>query len=1008
MDNTEYGSIWRKWDLHIHSKYSQEEQAKLEIVDIFRQAIRSKIEVISITDHSNVDGLDEIWQIWESQSVEIDGKNIKISEVIEFLPGCELKTDMGKHGVHLIAVFPKQINGTKVDKSYLEQQLLAKINCSHQDVIDKGNGVFNNGLFLMTVDFEKTSELVHALGGLIIVHAGQKSNGIEKEMAHAKDETDSYQLLNSLGAKKTDLMVHYIDICELPNTTEGSLKEAEFYLKKFNKPSIVSSDSHSTYDGVVYTWIKSDPTLQGLKQIMLEPADRVCLEKIPPVIDRVSANKTKYIHKLRIKQIQGYDGAQGEWFKDVEIPFNSELVAIIGNKGSGKSALADILGLLGDTEKSAHFSFLKDGKFLKKGYAQNFVAELTWKDESPSSFISLSQSVDKTRIPKVRYLPQNYFESLTNSLNSENFEKTLRDVIFSNIPEADRLGMPTFDELEKLKKKNIDDDLRILTAELSEINENIVELETKQHPEYIARITNLITVKQNELDEHLKTKPKTANDPNKSSKKDNPTNKAQSDKLLKLNQEFSKYNSDIDTKKQDLLSLKQNEQQIISILGSISRFKAQYSQLLEDNREKLKQYGIDIEKTFKFIVKTNAITEKLQSIKEEIRTTELLISDELKINSDATLSIKEKAKSIKSSLLVKQSTVKNKIDKLKISLSKPEKEYQEYRENHEKWLVRKKEIEGTKNLPEVGTLLFLQQEHTYITKSLSADITKLYQSRINKTETIFHKKSEILTLYNKLKVSIDQQLTSRSDLIQKFKIEIRSGFVLDRSFPKKFLDFIHKSKSGTFRAAGELRVLELFKDKSLTSLIDIKSILDQIISLLNEDKSEHIEKGETKRYISDQIASVKEFYDYIYSLEYLIPVYDLRLDTKKLEELSPGERGALLLVFYLIIDKEDIPLIIDQPEDNLDNKSVYEILTHFIRLAKSRRQIIIVTHNPNLAVGADAEQIIYVEIDKKGKSKFLFEPGSIENPKINNRIVEILEGTMPAFEKRELRYLKII
>lgn len=142
-------------------------------------------------------------------------------------------------------------------------------------------------------------------------------------------------------------------------------------------------------------------------------------------------------------------------------------------------------------------------------------------------------------------------------------------------------------------------------------------------------------------------------------------------------------------------------------------------------------------------------------------------------------------------------------------------------------------------------------------------------------------------------------------------------------------------------------------------------------------------------------------------MDYLLPVYDLRLDGKKLEELSPGERGALLLVFYLIIDKEDIPLVIDQPEDNLDNKSVYEILTHFIKLAKSRRQIIIVTHNPNLAVGADAEQIIYVEIEKKNKCKFTYESGAIENPTINNRIVEILEGTMPAFQKRELKYLKL-
>ena len=61
----------------------------------------------------------------------------------------------------------------------------------------------------------------------------------------------------------------------------------------------------------------------------------------------------------------------------------------------------------------------------------------------------------------------------------------------------------------------------------------------------------------------------------------------------------------------------------------------------------------------------------------------------------------------------------------------------------------------------------------------------------------------------------------------------------------------------------------------------------------------------------------------------------------------------------------EFTLYIDEPEENLDNKSVYEILTDFLRIAKEQRQIIIVTHNPNLAIVGDAEQIIFVDIDKK-------------------------------------------
>jgi predicted ATPase len=110
-----------------------------------------------------------------------------------------------------------------------------------------------------------------------------------------------------------------------------------------------------------------------------------------------------------------------------------------------------------------------------------------------------------------------------------------------------------------------------------------------------------------------------------------------------------------------------------------------------------------------------------------------------------------------------------------------------------------------------------------------------------------------------------------------------------------------------------------------------------------------------------------------------------------------------------MLDRRDIPLVIDQPEDNLDNKSVYEILVTFLKKAKTRRQIIMVTHNPNLAVVADAEQIIHVSIDKKNKQNdFRFQSGAIENPALNKAVVDILEGTLPAFDNRRLKYRKQI
>jgi ABC-type lipoprotein export system ATPase subunit len=173
---------------------------------------------------------------------------------------------------------------------------------------------------------------------------------------------------------------------------------------------------------------------------------------------------------------------------------------------------------------------------------------------------------------------------------------------------------------------------------------------------------------------------------------------------------------------------------------------------------------------------------------------------------------------------------------------------------------------------------------------------------------------------------------------------------------------------------------------------DEKCITEFIDILLAKDK------------ILKETTNEVEFLNYLFSLEYLNPRYKLKLNSKGLNELSPGERGGLLLIFYLILDKDDKPLVIDQPEDNLDNQSVSEILVPYIREAKKRRQIIMVTHNPNLAVVSDSDQIIRMIIEKEKDYLVSHISGGIENPQINKAVVDILEGKMKAFNNRRIKY----
>jgi len=101
--------------------------------------------------------------------------------------------------------------------------------------------------------------------------------------------------------------------------------------------------------------------------------------------------------------------------------------------------------------------------------------------------------------------------------------------------------------------------------------------------------------------------------------------------------------------------------------------------------------------------------------------------------------------------------------------------------------------------------------------------------------------------------------------------------------------------------------------------------------------------------------SSSDVYDLLFGLPFLESRYTLLFQDTQIEQLSPGQRGALLLIFYLLVDKGQNPIVLDQPEENLDNETVVSLLVPVLNEAKKKRQIIMVTHNPNLAVVCNAE-----------------------------------------------------
>jgi DNA repair exonuclease SbcCD ATPase subunit len=147
---------------------------------------------------------------------------------------------------------------------------------------------------------------------------------------------------------------------------------------------------------------------------------------------------------------------------------------------------------------------------------------------------------------------------------------------------------------------------------------------------------------------------------------------------------------------------------------------------------------------------------------------------------------------------------------------------------------------------------------------------------------------------------------------------------------------------------------------------------------------------------------------WLYSTDHIKMRYGVTYDGVAIEQLSPGTRGIVLLLLYLVIDQQDRrPLIIDQPEENLDPKSVFEELVPHFREVRKRRQVIIVTHNANLVVNTDADQVIVAASEPSplgGLPTVRYRCGSLEHQNIRKIVCEILEGGERAFRDRERRY----
>ncbi len=991
--NSKKGSEWRRWDLHIHTpetKLSNCYQCDGDVWDEYIDFIeKSSVRVFGITDYFSSDGY---FTLVEKYHAKYPNSEKVFFPNIEFRLVEAISAENGNPHIHVIFDNDKNICSKELINRFLstlktfgENDSGARISCaelqSNTQYQSASISIENLKSSLKEV-FGETEPYLLAFPAKNDGVRSTDNNSPRKMLITDKIDKSSHLFFGDSGSRSWFLKTDRYE--------NGESKP---------KPVVSGSDAHSFADlerlegnvvGFEPTWIKADLTFRGLKQICFEPDSRVFIGAEPEVESRKANQATKFLTELKIDQCASYGGVNGHWFKDVSIQLNPELVVIIGNKGSGKSALVDIIGLLGDSRQEEYFSFLSNKgnnkKFRQRGYAENFEAKMVWQSGS-SAAKKLDESIDRTNPETVRYLPQNYFEKLTNEIEIGEFRREIEDVVFSHVEETDRMGKETFEGLQEFKTQQSKQETSTLKAKLRELNIEIIDLEEQSDPIYKEKMERELKAKRDELISLDSAKPSEVAKPDE----ETPEQKV----LTKKIEQFVEQKNDLGSAERacivTLTEKKERLQKLTALLQSVSLLGKQVENQKAELMVICSELGLDIEVIITSGTNVEPINEQIGIVQAEIKALEY--DDQLDFENVVDFTSIKSLPNLRAAI----NFVSSEINALKEKLGTPQRKYQAYLEKVAKWNAQRNEILGDANQPKLGTIKYSEGKISYIDNELSPRLEQCRKDRKEIVKNIFESKKQILLFYSELKNSVENKLNSvRTD---EFSVEIDASFLINGSFNDDFLKLINKTRRGLFHGANDpqKRLRTLVSEVDWNDFESIYTFFDTMLNKMSEYEGSPIS-------IREQVMDNKEFYDFMFSLEYFSAKYELRLGGKNLNELSPGEKGLLLLVFYLQLDRDNIPLVIDQPEDNLDNDSIFAVLAQCIREAKKNRQVILVTHNPNLAVGADAEQIIYVKLAKAENYKFTYETGAIENPKINERIVKVLEGSQPAFVKRRLKY----
>lgn len=924
------GSEWRRWDLHVHTpgtnKNDQYEGTTIEerwdgfyrsILDYVGDGSDKVKSIVSIgiTDYLSIENYKKV--IAEKR---LPG-TIKL-----VIPNVELRmTPMSRNeGINIHFLF----NPVVVDE--LEDRFFSKLSFEYNgrpysatkaQLISLGKALDSSlaedaaylkgvGQFIPSVDslkklFSNDPELRE--NTIIIVSNGSNDGvtGAANNFSHIEanpsdfDATRQsiYQFVDAIfSGNPSDISYFLGEKSDSPDEVIrkcGSLK-----------PCFHGCDAHTNAklfepDNQRYCWIKSDPSFNGLKQVLYEPKDRVRISPLMP------EEKSNY-HVIDRIVIDDPD------FSPEPIQFNDKLSCIIGGKSTGKSILLHNLALTIDknqVEEKTEKSKTKTRVLTK--------VKVFWKDGE------VNETGVQNDSHKIVYIPQTYL----NQLSDENEEKTEIDSIIEEIIlQNDNARISHEQMLKEIREYKPSLDKRIYDA--VQINEEIQSIKKE-----MAEIGSRAGIEK-QLDGLKKQK------------------EIESKELSISEEDISKY----DTAVSELTKL---NVQLQTIENDIS------------------------------------IVDSIVSVVIPVETDKAMSDDVRKDISDAVSMIKEKAdelwKEYKLKIIQKYQT-------------KREKTVTDMRNSEIVVDELKEQVESNEAIAELSKRIQEEEQRLLIFRD--------YDRKIDE-------KSEEL---NEIISDLVQTFKRYDDIQERYAASVNGeGSSLNEGSELTFSVLI------PFRTEAFCqRIKQLFDNRVLKSKKDIINVEDFNIDQFDETALEKLIKACLNQTIPfsksfTPESALRSILDNWYNV-----TYNVKMGDDLIDEMSPGKKALVLLKLLISLAESKSPILIDQPEDDLDNKSISDDLITFIKKKKIERQIIVVTHNANVVVSGDAEQVIVANqqgnTTPNNKFRFEYRTGSIEDDLpvyddsgtiihgilnaqgIQQHICDILEGGEKAFAKRKNKY----